>query len=117
MSSVLIPQEAIDWIVSGDTGASSKAIWATLTGAAIRQPWYSCPVDADDFGRCYRLLKFVPGWRERLPEMSSHGANWAGLVKAWPRLEALYEDIAKTSYRALSDAVHDVLKAVPREGA
>jgi hypothetical protein len=50
------------------------------------------PYDPDDFGRCYRLLKVMPSWRERLAEVAAVCPQWAPFVEAWGELTALYED-------------------------
>jgi hypothetical protein len=79
-----------DWIDSGDTGLSSKAIWRHMMGLPVDDSSY--PLDPDDFGRCFRLLgaPWAKGWRERMPEMSKYGGVWAALVARWQELEALY---------------------------
>lgn len=83
----------IDWIVGDDTGTSSKAIWAVMMGAntadLIRDmcvPW-----DPSDFGRCYRLLKLFPGWRDRLHEVAAAIPAWGPMVQNWDELTRLYE--------------------------
>lgn len=83
-----------DWIVGPDTGVSSKTIWATMTGAAM-DPWRSGePHDGDDFGRCHRLLRAFPEWRERMPEVAVRFPIWMAIVREWDALTALYlEDL------------------------
>lgn len=49
-------------------------------------------IDPADFGRCYRLLKIMPSWRPRLPEVAALFPKWTGLVSAWDELTALYEE-------------------------
>ncbi len=82
-------RRATNWIGGGDTGMSSKTIWRVMTGYASNAA--DTPSDRGDFGRCHRLLKLMPEWRERLAEVSSAHAMWAPFVEAWPRLELLYE--------------------------
>jgi hypothetical protein len=79
-----------DWPDCGDTGNSSEAIWAHMTGASRRTSDY--PLDPSDFGRCHRLLHapWAVGWRARLGEMARYGAVWKALVTCWDELEALY---------------------------
>jgi hypothetical protein len=88
-------QAAIDWIVGGDTGTSSMAIWAHMMGATPKRWGWSYPSDGGDFGRCARLLERVPEWKERLPEMAARSPAWAALVPHWSELTRLYE-IEKT---------------------
>ena len=80
---------ALDWIIGPDTGLSSKCIWAAMMGRP--QPVANCPHDLDDFGRCWRLLALIPGWRDRLSEMAEHYSEWAPLVREWEKLETIYE--------------------------
>lgn len=86
----------LEWIVSDDTGVSSKAIWAHMMDAKVTpKPWGSYPHDPADFGRCYRLLKRFPAWRSRIGEMAQYGEEWAALAGAWDELEALFESEAR----------------------
>lgn len=64
-----IEQRALFWASSDDTGVSSKTLLAHMTGNP--KPGYtSPPSDADDRGRCIRLLELIPEWIERLPELA-----------------------------------------------
>lgn len=58
---------ALFWALAGDTGISSEAIAAHMSGYpnARMQP----PSDASDRGRCIRLLELIPEWIPRLQEM------------------------------------------------
>ena len=80
-------ERALGWRQGRDTGASSIALWGVLMGTTSDG---STPWDVDDFGRCERLLKAVPEWRARLPEMAARFPIWTGLVREWPRLVELY---------------------------
>jgi hypothetical protein len=81
------------WWNGPDTGLSSKTIWSHMVyGHVMAVGWGGVPHvphDADDFGRCSRLLKQFPQWRTRLGEMKKYEA-WAALVDAWDELEQLY---------------------------
>lgn len=63
-----VEQRALFWALSGDTGISSEALANHMTGNAVRNSFMP-PSDADDRGRCIRLLELVPEWIVRLPEM------------------------------------------------
>lgn len=76
------------WIVGRDTGISSRTIWAVMMGVTPERPWVPC--DPSDFGRCFRMLSVIPGWRERLPEVAAQYPRWAPLVERWRELEELY---------------------------
>ncbi len=87
------------WILSGDTGVSSRTIWAvmmgetqaSLTGAAkISGCYFDVPHDPDDFGRCYRLLAHFPEWRGRIAEMGEIFPAWKPMADRWDEMESLY---------------------------
>lgn len=78
------------WLTNGDTGISSETIWSVLTGHPVRRA--GVPRDPQDFGRCHRLLKVMPAWRARLPEVAAKYPEWKPLVDAWDELTALYEE-------------------------
>lgn len=82
--------DALSWIHNGDTGTSSETIWSVMTGRDVTR--YGVPLDPSDFGRCYRLLKIMPSWRARLPEVVARFPRWAKLIEAWDELTALYEE-------------------------
>ena len=50
-----------EWIVSRDTGISSKTMWSALNGVDLseaRKSFYTdVPYDPADFGRCYRYYQ------------------------------------------------------------
>lgn len=81
----------IEWLLSDDTGISSKTILLVMTGSEITGSfWTDIPYDPSDFGRCYRLLQKFPEWRERLPEVAEKYPIWGPMVSAWDELTALY---------------------------
>lgn len=65
-----IEQRALYWSLSDDTGTSSKAIarWFALKEMFVPS---MPPSDADDRGRCIRLLELIPEWLPRLDELKS----------------------------------------------
>ena len=63
----IISTKIIVWALGDDTGMSSKAICRFMLGI---KGDYSAPSDADDRGRCIRLLNLVPEWWDRLDEMA-----------------------------------------------
>lgn len=78
----------IGWLLSNDTGTSSKTICAVMTGSDIPRP--DVPYDLDDFGRCYRLLKLFPEWVERMPEVGRKFPEWGPMVAEWEKLMGMY---------------------------
>ena len=89
-------REIIEWKATDDTGISSEAIASVMLGLPpkiVNKKFhgYNYPHDADDFGRCYRLLEAVPGIKDRLGLMKSLNGVWAKLVNHWDTLTRLYE--------------------------
>ena len=77
-----ILQRATMWALGDDTGTSSKTLCAFMLGynetnGARGYGRSYPPCDADDRGRCIRLLKLIPEWIPRLPELAE--ANVGGL--------------------------------------
>lgn len=66
-----IEERVLYWALSGDTGISSETLAARMTGNP-KQGYTSPPSDADDRGRCIRLLELVPEWIPRLPELATN---------------------------------------------
>jgi len=67
------PEGPQEWIVAGDTGISSRVIWAVMMGVSLDvMPRVDVPHDPPDFGRCYRLLEVMPEWRDRLGEVADN---------------------------------------------
>lgn len=66
-----ILKKAIDWATGHDTGSSSAALCRFMLGLKPASNWeYEAPSDADDRGRCIRLLNLIPEWWDRLDEMA-----------------------------------------------
>ena len=88
------PRTPEEWLRGPDTGTSSKTICGVMIGNRYvhGNVFHEPPLDPDDFGRCYRLLRAFPEWRARLPEVAAAYPEWAGLVDAWDELTALYEE-------------------------
>ena len=87
-----LQRRALAWIVSCDTGASSKTIWAKMQGVPSPDRYgYDHPSDPADLGRCLRLFKIVPEWKYRLNEMVDCGPAWKRLVDRWDELHACME--------------------------
>lgn len=79
----------IDWIATGEQGASSKcmAMWLAF-GKRTDYPAY--PHDPDDLDRCLKLLSVAPGLRKRLHLMAELSPTWAALVENWADIEAMH---------------------------
>lgn len=93
MDDVTIPRAAWDWLKSSDTGVSSLTIWSVMVGIDPPRDYWGpdVPYDPDDFGRCHRLLKRFPAWRDRLGEVAAAHPEWGPLVREWGALAKMYE--------------------------
>ena len=90
MGTQSINERANAWIVGGDTGISSKVIWAVMMGCVTPPVMRTPPQDPSDFGRCYRLLKLIPEWKLRLGEVEEAMPRWRPYIREWERLQKMY---------------------------
>lgn len=96
------------WSNGPDTGISSGVIFEVLSGRQINFPPESTPPrDADDFGRCHRLLELFPGWRERMPEVAARYPGWATLIERWTELTSLFNG---GEFKAVDDRIREWTK-------
>ncbi|WP_313052904.1 hypothetical protein [Pantoea piersonii] len=82
-------QKVALWFANGERGISSKTIASIAVGAEAGD--WDCPHDADDFSRCYKLLKRIPELRGVLPVVAEKCPQWKPLVAIWDELTHLYE--------------------------
>lgn len=86
----------IEWLMGSDRGISSETILSVMMDVPMAGRYGpDIPHDPSDFGRCYRLLKHFPEWRDRLPEVAEKYPAWRPLVEEWDALTALYEEEIK----------------------
>ena len=83
---------ALDWLIHGETGISSRAILETaLTGKAPEKALP--PLDAGDFRRCILMLERVPAARARLRTLGEKSREWQMLGECWDELaRTLWEE-------------------------
>lgn len=85
-----------EWMVTHNTGVSSKTMWGALLGisiekSAVRLYHYDVPYDADDFSRCYDLVKFCEVDKEKdFPLIISSFLFFAPIIRRWDELETKY---------------------------
>ena len=82
-----------EWIISGDTGLSSKTMWAALKFIDVDplNNRFSYPSDGGDFGRCYRLVKECNIPKEGLDRVKEVFKWFAPIIDNWEELCSLYE--------------------------
>ena len=77
-----------NWIIRGNVGQSSKAIWAHFAlGCSV--DFWPIPSDPSDFLRCYWLLKLAPAWESRLGELGARYEPWKTLAAHWGELKTM----------------------------
>lgn len=103
------------WWKGLDVGASS----ATMFGVLASDPWARqaarygegrTPADADDWGRCSRLIRRFPHWKARLGEVAAahpRGA-WPALIASWDKIDAAQDQGA-----ALADVLRPSSRSNP----
>lgn len=92
MTSKELSAEAIAWLVSGEHGISSEALFNRTLLDQVNTQWLTnYPHDPDDFRRCQLLVRAVPEVRERLSLMGDQGPEWARLVEHWDEITTSLE--------------------------
>jgi hypothetical protein len=99
----------INWLLSGDIGASSELIFRKMIGKNLRSGF--APADYGDFGRCYRLLKLFPEWRDKLYIVGNESIAWGGIIEKWDYLCEEYEKIDLNEY-ASKENFNTILRGV-----
>lgn len=98
------------WWMGLDTGASSEAMFAALGGdhpcavQARAKPRGETPKDADDFGRCLRVLLCDPTWESRLHEVANAypDTTWPSLIQRWDELKQMSSDEQSAAIEAIN---------------
>ena len=108
------------WITNGEVGTSSKTIWAVMMDCVDKHgpnAWYEygVPHDPADFSRCWKLLKLIPEWRVRLPEVAEVFPVWIGFVREWDQLTKMYED-ALMSDTGKAPEMYEFMEKLEDEG-
>ena len=85
-----LPEDAANWLATGERGLSSEAIFSKMTGINLDRNGTeaphvgrSHPCDPADLRRCRLLLEAVPAFAARLEEMSEVSRPWTRLVAVW----------------------------------
>lgn len=99
-----------EWIILGETGVSSKTMWAAITGT-IKGGDKGCgnlnvPYDRDDFSRCYEFWKGCNISKEQLDTVSKVLHWWKPFIDNWDKLVAMYEN---------GDMMYDFISSLEEE--
>ncbi|EKO3663362.1 hypothetical protein M3929_002669 [Vibrio metschnikovii] len=102
-----------EWFECDDTGTSSKYMAYVIDGGTTRLPiqGYSYPHDADDFGRCLRMVRALGfekkvflmlttghrmvralGFEKKVFLMLTTGHEWREIASHWDELVAHYDN-------------------------
>lgn len=102
-------QKAAQWLATGEVGASSRFMCATIAGLGQdRSDRAPHPLDTADLGRCLGFLQAVPEARSGLGKMKSASPQWKALVERWEELEsAMIEGDDRKKAAALIDEILD----------
>lgn len=79
----------LNWIGTGEVGASSTAMALAAVGAKNDGRY---PFDPDDFNRCLLLLEAVPEIRQNMDKVAAINAFWSRLIEHWDELEKCFID-------------------------
>jgi len=79
----------LEWLFTGQVGASSKAMAAAACGLPSSR---SYPSDPDDLNRCLLLLEKVPAVRDRFTSIAELSDVWARLIDRWEVIERSFLD-------------------------
>lgn len=82
-------QKALQWIVSADTGISSKTMWAAIMDVTPHDP--DVPKDAADFGRCYRMCQTCEVTSSDLNVVALKFPYWKPVINNWDKLCQMYD--------------------------
>ena len=95
------------WIVNGETGISSKTLWAVFSGVETEKQQmdsfgtYDVPKDGDDFRRCCLFVNQCE-LKDRLHEVVEVFPAWAPFIDNWDELEEMLDNDLPT-YDFVSD--------------
>lgn len=98
----------VEWIATHHTGLSSIAMWSALMGRQPAKIWFGIPHDADDFSRCYDLVKFCEiSTDDDFPKIIQVLPWYAPILDKWEELSEMFED---RDYRGVNVLLRKLLR-------
>jgi|TARA_B110000211_G_scaffold207660_1_gene243635 hypothetical protein len=97
------PMTPTEWLASDDVGMSSRYLLSLLTDEALFKAEYAVPHDADDLGRCIRMVE-VCHLQESLQKLEKQECKWKEIGERWWDLVELYTD---KDYKQIYDFLSD----------
>lgn len=105
-----------EWIINGETGVSSKVMWACLKGVDINRNYGGIPYDPGDFSRCYKLVKECNLTFPELYIISKKLPHWKPYLDNWEILSDMYEENIKTNWQKKDEiGMYAFMKILERE--
>lgn len=80
--------QVIDWLLTGEVGASSQCMAFYLAFGKLGDKNH--PLDPADFDRCLQMLNQAPGLRPIIYKMSSVSSDWEKLTDRWEEIESCH---------------------------
>lgn len=93
-----------EWLNSDDVGMSSRYMITVLANLGHPLPDGEIPHDADDLGRCIRMVDAC-SLESEIPRLLEMGDDWKRIAENWNSLKSLYENQKfKEIYKFLQDS-------------
>jgi hypothetical protein len=98
------------WLVSDDTGSSSRFMARVLSAPEQIDQHGDYPRDADDLGRCFRLIEAAPELAQNLERMKQCGPHWKLVILNWEKWKDLYEsEESNKLHHAMKEAYRHIM--------
>ena len=102
----------LEWMIYGETGISSKTMWAALLGIEEKGEFrgkgnFDIPYDPDDFSRCYKLWKQCDITPEQLNKVKKAFVWWSPFIDNWDKLVCMYENKDRGIYKYMKTLVDE----------
>lgn len=80
-----------EWLSSDDVGLSSEYMITVLAELGSPAPDGYSPRDADDLGRCIRMVESC-NLESEIPRLLDMGKQWKRIAENWAHLKSLYKN-------------------------
>jgi hypothetical protein len=93
-----LPESLVNWLLTGNRGASSNAMYYTMFDIPEQDEKMDHPWDPADFRRCLEFLD-AAGLenRYRLEKLSSLSPEWTALIARWDELTRCFTEERETN--------------------
>lgn len=86
-----------EWIINGETGISSKTMWAAINGVTLKGVEYpkninfDVPYDPSDFNRCLKYVEDTGITKEQLQTVKEVFPWWAPFIDNWEKIVEIFK--------------------------